>query len=459
MDEFLRDIHTSLFREWILIQPVEGYEMKEESKKIIFTTPYCHAEVIFNNHNLIELSVTNLVTDRIEFYLHFQMHTLSHAISLYTQMIQCVMHLINEPPVRVLLTCTSGLTTGMFASQLNEAALLLAKNYEFDAIAYHELYDIVKNYDVILVAPQVNSKKAKLETCFKNKTVMAIPPDIFAKYNTGALLEFLDEHLSLRHHPVTARLPVISRPVPHQTKILTIATVRTSHRSRIIYRVFDPNNKTLLDNEVIKFDFQINDLFDILDTVLLFHPDIPIIGISLPGVIHDGYMDFHNQKINVLEPLNNRYPNRRFYLFNDVNALVSGYYISQNKYQTISFLYQTAMGSPCGIGSVFKGQLIEGAHQIAGEARFLPFNREKFQKTPEDQLEFLTYQAAAVISIYDPEILIVSCKYTNKHELKESLKKYLPEEYLPDIHFIEHFKEYGLLGALILSIQKEDNKQ
>ena len=99
----------------------------------------------------------------------------------------------------------------------------------------------------------------------------------------------------------------------------------------MIYRVFDPNNKILLDNEVVKFDFQVNDLFDILDTVLLFHPDIPIIGISLPGVIHDGYTDFCNQRINVLDPLNNRYPNRRFYLFNDVNSLVSGYYISQNK--------------------------------------------------------------------------------------------------------------------------------
>lgn len=290
----------------------------------------------------------------------------------------------------------------------------------------------------------------------QKKIVLTIPSTIFAKYDAGALLEFLDEHLSSRRHPTTARLPVISRPVPHQTKILTIATVRTSHRTRMIYRVFDPNNKTLLDNEVVKFDFQVNDLFDILDTVLLFHPDIPIIGISLPGIIHDGYMDFRDQRINVLGPLNKRYPNKCFYLFNDVNALVSGYYISQNKYQTISFLYQPSMGSPCGIGSVFKGQLIEGAHKIAGEARYLPFNKEQFQKTPEEQLKFLAYQAAAVISIYDPEILIVSCKYTNKHELKELLKKYFPEEYLPDIHFIEHFKEYGLLGALILSIQEEN---
>ena len=30
MDEFLRDIHTLLFKEWILIQPIEGCDIKEE---------------------------------------------------------------------------------------------------------------------------------------------------------------------------------------------------------------------------------------------------------------------------------------------------------------------------------------------------------------------------------------------------------------------------------------------
>ena len=35
MDEFLRDIHTLLFKEWILIQSIEGCDIKEESKKII----------------------------------------------------------------------------------------------------------------------------------------------------------------------------------------------------------------------------------------------------------------------------------------------------------------------------------------------------------------------------------------------------------------------------------------
>lgn len=33
MDEFLRDIHTLLFKEWILIQSIEGCDIKEESKK------------------------------------------------------------------------------------------------------------------------------------------------------------------------------------------------------------------------------------------------------------------------------------------------------------------------------------------------------------------------------------------------------------------------------------------
>lgn len=461
MDDFLRDIHTILFREWILIQKVPGCQTSYKNNKILLTTPYCHGEVTFNPHNLIELSVTNLINDKIEFYLHFQMHTMSHAISLYNQMMKCITRLINKPPVRVLLTCTSGLTTGFFASQLNEASALLSKNYQFDAVAYHELFEKAKNYDIILVAPQVSYQKAKIETCFKNKMVHVIPSEIFAKYDTGQLLIFLEEQLSHQRFTDTSRLPVIRRPVFHTTKILTIATVRTSHRSRIIYRVFNQKNETLLDNEVIKLDFQVSDLFDVLDTVLLFHPDIPIIGISLPGIIKDGFMNFNGKHVLVLEQLNTRYPNHRFYLFNDVNTFVSGYYISQNQYQCISFLFQPAAGFAGGIGSIFKGQLIEGAHHIAGEIKYLPLNyskdKENLRKTPEGQLEMITLQALAVISINDPEILLISCQYINKEELIASLKKHLPEEYLPKIHFVEHFKEYALLGALILSIQQEEN--
>lgn len=71
MDEFLRGIHTALFKEWILNKKIKGCKIKENNNKIILTTHYCHGEVIFNPHDLIELSVTNLINDKIEFYLHF----------------------------------------------------------------------------------------------------------------------------------------------------------------------------------------------------------------------------------------------------------------------------------------------------------------------------------------------------------------------------------------------------
>ena len=38
MDAFLRDIHTLLFKEWILIQSIEGCDIKEENKNKLGTT-------------------------------------------------------------------------------------------------------------------------------------------------------------------------------------------------------------------------------------------------------------------------------------------------------------------------------------------------------------------------------------------------------------------------------------
>ena len=34
MDEFLRDIHTLIFKEWILIQSIEGCDIKKKVKKL-----------------------------------------------------------------------------------------------------------------------------------------------------------------------------------------------------------------------------------------------------------------------------------------------------------------------------------------------------------------------------------------------------------------------------------------
>ena len=56
MDEFLRDISVSVFKEWILFQKYNEYQInfnQEDPDKIYITTEYGNGTIIFNDHNII----------------------------------------------------------------------------------------------------------------------------------------------------------------------------------------------------------------------------------------------------------------------------------------------------------------------------------------------------------------------------------------------------------------------
>ena len=93
MDEFLSDVYTVVFKQWILEREHKNYNVylsKKDDSIIVLETKYCHGEVRFNRMNIIEFEVTNKVDNSIEFYLHFQMKTLKHAIELFEEMLETV---------------------------------------------------------------------------------------------------------------------------------------------------------------------------------------------------------------------------------------------------------------------------------------------------------------------------------------------------------------------------------
>ena len=106
MDDFLREIQTSLFREWINNQKRDYYHLHQsetDPDAIIIENEYCYSYVTFNPQCIIELCVMNKRTVEMAFYLHFQFKTLKHAISLFEEMDQCIKKMIDQPICRLLL--------------------------------------------------------------------------------------------------------------------------------------------------------------------------------------------------------------------------------------------------------------------------------------------------------------------------------------------------------------------
>ena len=463
MDEFLRDIHTQIFKLWILGQKRFDYDVflsEENDNIIIIETDYSHSEITFNEFNIIELIVTNTIKNKVEFYLHFQMKTLKHATELFEEMLECIKKLVDKPPVKVLLSCSGGLTTSFFVEKLNEAANILSLNFEFDAVAYNSLYEKGRQYDVILLAPQISYMHASVQALLKDKLILKIPSVIFAKYDAKALLDLVHQEYEVNHVKVTPSKPLsLKQAIYHNNKILSIGMIRLDEQVHIVYRVYDEQNHILHDNEIIKNKISLDDIYDVLDVVLAKYSDIKLVGLSMPGIINDGHLTLNRSGFHdsaVVESLSSRYE-QKFVLCNDVNCVAVGYYISQDEYASLSFLFQPQGGYPGGVGNIFKGQLIRGRKNIAGEVQYLPLNLSnsiaELGKTPEGTLELVAQTLVSVISVIGPEVIVLASRLISNHlKLINEMTKYIPREYIPKIIQIDDMKEYILLGQMALCV-------
>lgn len=86
----------------------------------------------------------------------------------------------------------------------------------------------------------------------------------------------------------------------------------------------------LLQNEIIKYTIHIQDIYDLIDTLIIQYPKISIISLSLPGIIDQGkvfstYIE-GIENINLEEKLKQRY-NQQITLYNDINSATAGYYV------------------------------------------------------------------------------------------------------------------------------------
>ena len=87
MDEFLKEINADIFWKYIKAYDFnENMQVKVEDKSVIIKTAYSHSQINYYNMQLFEFKVSNTYLHTDEFYLHFQMKNMKHALELYKLM-------------------------------------------------------------------------------------------------------------------------------------------------------------------------------------------------------------------------------------------------------------------------------------------------------------------------------------------------------------------------------------
>lgn len=193
MDDFFKDENIVVFQKWLYFQ------LKNDTR--IFLEKY--AENTFqiqykNKKGRIVIWSMGIIEETIEsegkilFYLHFQLRGFGFAKDMYKRMIDKLVEDIEVEERDILLCCTGGMTTSFFAEKMNKYCHLNQMPYHIFATAVYNLDDVYKNYDLILLAPQLRYKIIELSPKYKPTILQSIEPVTFATYDCQSLLEQIE---------------------------------------------------------------------------------------------------------------------------------------------------------------------------------------------------------------------------------------------------------------------------
>lgn len=184
------------YKGWILSQKIPKVSVEDQGEQFIFKTKGSQGVISFYelDYLIIEMRVTNVEenSDEDKFYLHFEFVDMETSKENFNSMMQSLIAEDKKRKLKILFSCTGGLTTGYFAEKLNDAANLLSRKYEFNAVPITKIDEIGTEYDVIMIAPQIGYKLKEISNKFSESLVLKIPPKVFAAYDANELIKFFN---------------------------------------------------------------------------------------------------------------------------------------------------------------------------------------------------------------------------------------------------------------------------
>lgn len=93
---------------------------------------------------------------------------------------------------KILLLCSAGMSTSMVVKKMREASLEQNLETQIEAVGLDQFHNLIDEYDVFLLGPQVRYKKPELEKMAneKNKPLDVINTMDYGMMNGKKILEF-----------------------------------------------------------------------------------------------------------------------------------------------------------------------------------------------------------------------------------------------------------------------------
>ena len=234
--------------------------------------------------------------------------------------------------------------------------------------------------------------------------------------------------------------------------------------------------------------------FDVLEQAIeklvSMYQKIRSVAIGIPGYITNGTVGLCNfidlMGLPLREMLQNRFPDIKILVENDMNAAAYGFYKRNysDKEATVAFLYsplnaqtgveqlrkngedvvlnseqQTLLQYSVnyGAGFVSGGRILRGFSGFAGEVSFLPIVRELTAENGGTSVAIMAYIIGSIVPILNPETIALTGSYFDEIRLKAIQQKCLEiiaPQHMPKIILLDDVHEEYVNGLINLALEE-----
>lgn len=467
------------FRAYVLSTHIDDCSVhRVDDDRIELVTPRAVGSVGFyafgDAPEIVELSIVEKDRpDEPTFFLHFELTDEARAEELFLQMIDTLAQQDRFDTKRVLLCCTAGMTTSLFATKLQEAAHTLSLDYSFEAIPLEQAQEEGGTWDAVLLAPQVGYQRKAVAQAFPNAMVVEIPAKVFATFDVGGALRLVMHLLS--DHTVFPATDTNSlkfmRQMANDKRIMCVTCIKRPRSTWTGWRIYD--HGTLVGHgKSVKPKHDMHDIEDLIATLPaqgFAVEDLDAIGIAVPGVVCRGSVAFYDGNGEYTYDIGHRIAKRyhvKVYVENNARAAAIGCYVSQTDYDSLVLHTQQTGLHVGGQGIIIDGHASKGRKSFAGELSPLHFSQFGFERdpekpwTPEGMRDLVARTLAADIAIVSPDAIFVAVDLIDDMDaLRAEICRYFvdKEKFVPDLIKVTDYRERIALGMLALCLQKLHN--
>jgi len=200
--EFYQALYPILFYQWISLNHstyqsdhvfFEKSHSDQYSRILTFQMTKVIGKIVIWDNSIVEEEIQRIDGEQL-FYFHYNIVELSQACQLFQEFYKTLIQHNQQKNIKIAICCTGGLSTAVFADEIQEACQMGNIPFSIHSLSLDELEHQYQDYDAIYLAPQIAPIQSQLLNQY-HKPIYCIDATDFATKNFHTILQTMKNDL------------------------------------------------------------------------------------------------------------------------------------------------------------------------------------------------------------------------------------------------------------------------